>query len=825
MSEHDPSPIPSFVWRPESDEKPGSVDIHIDDTPPRRMHNVADLLKAAGALIIAVLAVLFALYFRGITSGVESDARTAGQAVSWLMDVPTSAMQQLVAIIIVVSVLINLIINREWLQSAVCVIAMFCGYATIWTLSSVISHVGVPSLISSIDSLGSVPGIGLLPDIYAAIGAFLTIAGTRRMRAPVKWGWNILYALAVVLIIISWNSVVGVVISLAVGRLLGMVIRFIAGTQNKGLWGMQVVQTLRNIGVDTARLERRQPNADTNAPHSVLDDDLIENARVYDVEDRGGAHYIVSALDNQMHTAGYLNQLWQWIRLSGVPMRRDRSAPDANHHHLSMILGLKNIGLPTVGVYGAVDGGESSILVFDADVTLKPCHQDTISDDDATNLMGYLHQAHIRGYTHRRITPDALARLPDGTAIIAGWHNGDCASSSANIALDQVQLLTLLSALIGVERTVAIARTVWGEDTLVRLTPFVQKVAIPKATRSLRHWNKQLFGELRDALKSLAPQEVSDSMQTVILSRFSLRSFVAITLLVIAAGVIFTQLRPDAVIAAMKNANPSMALLCIAFSILAAIGSAITLGVFMDKGKHHYFGIFCSQMAQGFMAVSMPSGVGPAFVNLQFLRKNGYRNTAATAIMSATFAVQALTTVVLMFGIGIFTGRNMLSGMIPTNLLIIIIGIIALLFSIAMAIPPFRRMLIVKYLPAVKAFGRQLVELLTQPKKLSIGVLGSLVLNIATGLGFWAALLAFGYQTNPLETTFLFLLANTLGSSVPTPGGLGAVEAALTFAFASVGVPTAISLSAALLYRVAFYWLRIPLGVLAVKWLNRHNMI
>lgn len=91
--------------------------------------------------------------------------------------------------------------------------------------------------------------------------------------------------------------------------------------------------------------------------------------------------------------------------------------------------------------------------------------------------------------------------------------------------------------------------------------------------------------------------------------------------------------------------------------------------------------------------------------------------------------------------------------------------------------------------------------------------------------GFWAALLAFGYHTNPIETTFIFLLANTLGSAVPTPGGLGAVEAALSVAFTAVGVPSTIAISATLVYRIAFYWLRIPIGALAMKWLDRHNLI
>lgn len=59
--------------------------------------------------------------------------------------------------------------------------------------------------------------------------------------------------------------------------------------------------------------------------------------------------------------------------------------------------------------------------------------------------------------------------------------------------------------------------------------------------------------------------------------------------------------------------------------------------------------------------------------------------------------------------------------------------------------------------------------MLTNPKELSFSVLGMLILNVATGLEFWAALLAFGQMTNPLETLFIFLVANAIGSAVPTP--------------------------------------------------------
>ncbi len=51
------------------------------------------------------------------------------------------------------------------------------------------------------------------------------------------------------------------------------------------------------------------------------------------------------------------------------------------------------------------------------------------------------------------------------------------------------------------------------------------------------------------------------------------------------------------------------------------------------------------------------------------------------------------------------------------------------------------------------------------------------------------------------------------------------MEAALTFGFVAVGVPQGVALSATLLHRVVFYWLRIPVGAAAMKWLDKHNLV
>ena len=288
---------------------------------------------------------------------------------------------------------------------------------------------------------------------------------------------------------------------------------------------------------------------------------------------------------------------------------------------------------------------------------------------------------------------------------------------------------------------------------------------------------------------------------------------------------VFTQLNMEDMISAVKSANPGMAIVCFLVGCLAWVGMSITLTAFMDRSKRNFFAAFMAQVTTGFTAVSMPAGVGPAFVNLQFLRKSGYRNSAATAIMSAVVAVQVVMTVLLIVFVGLFTGRNTLSSVIPTGTVAIVIGIAVLVVSLCMLIPPLRSLLSRKLMPLLRQYTHQLIALLSQPLNLAIAAFGAVLQSVALGVSFWAALLAFGYHTNVIETTFLYLLSNTIGSAVPTPGGLGGVEAMLFAAFTSTGVPGAIAMSATMLYRVLTYWIRIPLGALSMKWLEKHNLI
>ncbi|WP_314687283.1 lysylphosphatidylglycerol synthase transmembrane domain-containing protein [uncultured Bifidobacterium sp.] len=802
----------------------GKGTVAVTDTPPRRTRSLGDLVHAVFALVTGLLVLLSASMLHGVTSGVESDAHTVVRSIDWLMNMPASLLQQLTTLAIVVTVLVHMLMGRAWLQSAMSVIALFAGYAGAWGLSLLIARIGDAGLLASLTSVESGASTMLIPDIYAGVGAFLTVAGPRRTRSSVKWGWNGLMAIAAILVAVLWYSVAGTFVSFAIARLVGTLLRFATGTVSQGAWGDQIVQALRSIGLDPIRLVRRDEDSPTVLPPASPDDDLVEGSRLYDAETREGRRFVVSVLDGQAHVAGYLGQWWQWIRLSGIPVRRDRSVSDATHHHLAMLLGLENAGLRTPDPYGAADTGESSLLVLDASSAPIPCRAEDITDEDAYAFMDYLRTANSHGYTHRRITPDCLARLGDGTPVIAGWQNGDCASAGASVMLDRVQLILLMAALLGPDRAMSAARRVWSRHDLSTMSPFIQRAALPMATRSLEGCNRQLISEIRAETGS-AEEDEAQTPQTVTLSRFSIRSFLTIALAVIAVAVVFTQLRPDEVIDAVRKAEPVWALVAVLCGMVAWAGSAVTLGAFVDHDERDWPSLTMTQVAAGFTAVSMPAGVGPAFVNLQYLRRRGLGNAEATAVTGATWGIQGLATIAITVVLGLFTGRSTLSGAIPTNTLVIVIGAIVLAFCLAMAVPPLRRLLTHRYLPLMASYAHRFMEVIARPDRLAAAGAGALVLNVATALGFWVCLLAFGCRTNPVETMFVFLLANTLASAVPTPGGLGAVEAALSLSFTGVGVPAGVALSATLLYRVVFYWLRIPLGAAAMRWLSSKDML
>jgi uncharacterized protein (TIRG00374 family) len=100
---------------------------------------------------------------------------------------------------------------------------------------------------------------------------------------------------------------------------------------------------------------------------------------------------------------------------------------------------------------------------------------------------------------------------------------------------------------------------------------------------------------------------------------------------------------------------------------------------------------------------------------------------------------------------------------------------------------------------------------------------------VATAAGRWifdflclyAALLAVGARPPLYVALLAYSAAQLLGQIPLTPGGLGVVEAGLAGTLALAGTPAAAAALATLAYRLASYWLPLPVGLAAWIWHRR----
>jgi undecaprenyl-diphosphatase len=102
---------------------------------------------------------------------------------------------------------------------------------------------------------------------------------------------------------------------------------------------------------------------------------------------------------------------------------------------------------------------------------------------------------------------------------------------------------------------------------------------------------------------------------------------------------------------------------------------------------------------------------------------------------------------------------------------------------------------------------------------------GSALITLAYIGAFAASVEAFGGGPGFVVLGAVYLAASALAAAAPTPGGLGALEAALIAGLTGVGVAAGPAVSAVLLYRLATYWLPVAPGWLAWRVLQRREYV
>lgn len=265
--------------------------------------------------------------------------------------------------------------------------------------------------------------------------------------------------------------------------------------------------------------------------------------------------------------------------------------------------------------------------------------------------------------------------------------------------------------------------------------------------------------------------------------------------------------------------------------IVAGVCFAVTLGgsalnvmacspVQLPAGR-----TYAVQVACGFVRFISPTALGGAALNARYVQRAGASTPMALASMGTAQVIQVVTTVALLAVLAPVTGTTVVPPAIRGQVLWVAAGVMAVAALVLIVAPGLR----VKLSGALASMLSQLRAVTAAPgpalRRVLVAAAGGVLLTIGLVLALTASIAAMGGAIEPVPIGIAFLVGSAVGSAVPTPGGIGTVEAALVAALAASGQLVTVALPAVLVFRLVTVWLQVPLGWAAFHVLHRRGHV
>ena len=896
------------------------------DTTAHRLRRTEDLLDLTLTLLGIGAVLILAIYARQTTTGVTQDVQNALAVVlRRILVFPLQAVEGLTTFIVPLAVLLDRLLRRSWRSCGEAVISGIAGYAVAVAAMTGLVIWGPTALVMGLTVTASGTAQLGVSTVFASMAGLLTGAGDRNSSTTMRSGWAALWVILGLAVLRGALTLPGAVLSLLLGRTVGLLVRYVFGVEDRRAHGVTLVRALRRAGIDAVRVVRmdRAPEArawvvTTDAPlgyteqvrEQVRDNPLTSDVptngagsaapsasdhpadeipvpaaapaaepatgptadpqaepvaspldprpsgsagantirpatdvdlaavlaeassdalsqkrasvhRMYAVWDSAGERRNVTLLDADRQVAGFLSNIWDQIRVRGLSPTRDLSLRPAAEHAALMTMEARRARVRTPGLLGMAEAAESVLLVTDHVVGARSIRDlgAEVDDDVLDQLWSQLQQAHAAGLAHGSIDASSVVVDESGRLWLLDWASGETISSELSRRVDLAQALALTALAVGAERAIDAASRSLTTAQLASIAPMLQRVVLPRQTREVmgrRGASRQVLQDLRDALVALTPTADAEPAR---LNRFSTRTVLMAVVALVAVWTLLAQLDFQQVSAAVSQANIWWMLAALAFSVATYVGAGLTLVAFSPERLSLWRSTEV-HLASAVVSLVAPAGVGGAAINLRFLNRKGVPTAVGVATVALVQVVQFIVTVVLLVVLAAMTGQS--TGLtLPSGWVLVAAGAIVVVAAVVLVIPQARTWAWAKIEPTYRQVWPRLVWVMSNPMRLALGVGGALMLSLSYILSFSASLWSFGYTVPFAVLAITYLASNTVGSIVPSPGGIGPVELALTAGLVAAGVPYGVALSTAIVYRLVTFWIPIPVGWLSLQRLQK----
>jgi glycosyltransferase 2 family protein len=786
--------------------------VEVEDDLAERVRLPADILRCVTAGVEIAILVGLALVAKATASGVDVDLVTASKKLAPGFTNPLYFLASIALLVLPIVLAGRMIYRRQFRRLGEAALIGLAAAGVTLALDALLHLSALDNLAKALARQDHEPGSPL--DAYlAGLVAYITVvglAGRPRWRTTF-WVAIGFYCLASLASSNGLTTAVSLVIALLIGQAVGAGLRFAVGTKSERPTAAEIASALSRLAGPVTRI-CRMPDTSTDY-------------RRYTAAQRDGGVLDVTVFDRDQQTADAIYRIWRGLRLrSNVSSPAPLTVERAIEKRALMTYALEDAGVATPRLRALLRvGPEAAVFATDhhPGVTLAELPEKP-SDGQLGQVFEAVRRLHRRRVTHRSLTAEHILITPNGTGevMLLEPGDGDVAASDLQLRLDLAQLTAALALVVGPERAAGAARATLGDSEVAGLVPLLQPVVLHRSTRTALRRRKDVLPALRKRLVGNPDTQLPPEQ----LERIRPRTVVTLVASIFAAYIVIGQLGRVSFAHVLKNSDWRWMLVAFALSAASYVGASWSLSGFVLE-KLNFRRTLLAQLAGSFVTLVTPAAVGGVALNLRYLNKAKVEpaDAAASVGVSQVFAFAMHLTLLVIFAA--LTGTSHSTSLKPPGWVYIALAVLAAAALVALSFPAGRRLVRSRIAPALGQVVPRLLDIAQRPAKLAEGIGGAFVVTAAYILCLAASVRAVGGHVSLVSVAIVFLTGSALGSVVPTPGGLGAVEAALSAGLTATGLPGAAAVSAVLLFRLLTFWLPVPVGWGAFSYLQRHNAL
>jgi undecaprenyl-diphosphatase len=653
-------------------------------------------------------------------------------------------------------------------------------------------------------------GFGFPSGHVAVAAALATAAGPHLPRPARRAAWAVVVLVAIGRMYVGAHLPIDVVGGAALGWAAGALVHLLFGAPGHRPSVVEIGAAFMRAGFGPVTVTPAAVDARGSTPFFVTTHD--------------GHELFVKVVGREQRDADALFKTWRALVYRELEDEAPFTTPKREIEHEAYVsLLAERAGVQTPPVVLAIDAGPGDTLLAERRVNgraLDTFPPDEIDDRLLASLWDQVARLRMARLAHRDLRRANVLVGDDGRPWVIDFGFAESAASDRRLAQDVAELLASLASLVGPPRAIASAVSGLGADAVGAALPLIQPLALSSATRQDLKAHPGLLDDLRRQVcetLDLAPTKPEQ------LTRIRPRTLIT----VVALGVAVHLLLPQ--VAELGQTTDAIRSARWGWLAVAAVLSAATyLGAALGQqgAVSHRLALLRTtavQVASSFANRLTPGSVGGIGINVRYLVNAGIdRAEAIGAVALNTVAGIVVHVAGLVVALALVSRSEVGDTELPRGWPVLAAVVLALAgLGIALRSPVGRSRLVSPMVRATRSLG----DVLRRPAKATELFGGSALLTASYALALAASLKAFGADADLVKVVAVYLGSAAVASFSPTPGGLGAIEAALVAGLTAVGVAHGPAIAGVLTFRLVTYWLPILPGWWAFHSLQRRGVV